>query len=92
MKAFNLKVISFYTAIANLYREEDNREESPIKMELKSETLTEDITAMLNGLFLFYQKLTGDKESDVIDFTYMLNKLAVQRLMEVREAKNNGQN
>ena len=38
-------------------------------------------TALLAVRYV-YEVVTGDKESDLIDFTHILNKLAVQYIME----------
>lgn len=76
------KAMAFVTALTDVYRDEENRElEAFGKMEL-SEDATEDFTAMLVAMRLIYLRLTGDHEPDIIDFTHILNKLAVQYIME----------
>lgn len=76
------KAMAFITAITDVYRDEENREfEAFGKMEF-SEDATEDFTAMLVALKCIYAKLTGDHDTDIIDFTHILNKLAVQHVME----------
>lgn len=76
------KVMAFVTAITDVYRDEENRElEAFEKMEF-SDDVTEDFTAMLVAFQFIYSKITGDNHSDIIDFTHILNKLAVQYVME----------
>lgn len=75
------KAMAFITGITDVYRDEENRElEAFGKMEF-SEDATEDFTAMLVALKCIYAKLTGDHDTDIIDFTHILNKLAVQHIM-----------
>lgn len=77
------KVLAIATAISDVYRNEEDRELDSVcgKFEL-SENVTEDFTAMLCAMQFLYQNVTGDKESDLIDFTHILNKLAFQYLTE----------
>ena len=75
------KAMHFLTALADVYRDEDNRElDAFSKMEL-SDDFTEDVTAMLLAMKVFVDRITED-DGDIIDFTYMLNKLAVKYVME----------
>ena len=75
------KAMRFLTALADVYRDEDNRElEAFSKMELSGD-FTEDVTAMLLAMKVFVDRITRD-DGDIIDFTHMLNKLAVQYVME----------
>ena len=75
------KAMHFLTAFADVYRDEENRElEAFSKMEF-SDDFTEDVTAMLLAMKVFVGRITGD-DGDIIDFTYMLNKLVVQYVME----------
>ena len=75
------KAMHFLTAFADVYRDENNRElEAFSKMEF-SDDFTEDVTAMLLAMKVFVDRITGD-DGDIIDFTHMLNKLAVQYVME----------
>ena len=77
---FNEKIINFLTAITNTYRSEENQNFTQ-QMKLDNENLTEDFTAMVFALNMFFNKVTGE-EIDVLDFTHLLNKLAVQHLMD----------
>lgn len=76
------KAMAFVTAMSDVYRDEENRElESFGRMELPDD-VTDDFTAMLIAMKCIYAKLTGDNDSDIIDFTHLLNKLAIQYVME----------
>lgn len=81
----NEKIMNFITTITNAYRAEENQE--PVqKMQLTNDNLTEDFTAMVYALNMFFDEVTG-QEIDIIDFTHLLNKLVVQNLLENREVE-----
>lgn len=81
------KALHFVAAISDVYRDEESRElESFSKLELSTDDMTDDITAMLVAFQFVVQQLTG-YDGDLIDFTHILNKLAVQNLLEKRDAK-----
>lgn len=83
----NEKIMNFITTITNAYRAEENR--NPVqKIELTNDNLTEDFTAMVYALNTFFNEVTG-QGIDIIDFTHLLNKLAVQNLLENREVNEN---
>ena len=84
---FEEKVINFIAIFINAYRDEENRE--PVqKMELNDDNLTEDFTAMVYALNMFFNKVTG-QGVDIIDFTHALNKLVVQHLLGRKEGGEN---
>ena len=80
---FEEKVINFIAVFINAYRDEENQEQVQ-KMELNDDNLTEDFTAMVYALNMFFDETTG-QEVDIIDFTHLLNKLVVQHLLEQKE-------
>lgn len=81
------KALHFLTAISDVYKDEENRElEAFSKLELTTDDMTDDITAMLVAFQFFVQQITG-YDCDLIDFTHILNKLAVQSFLEKRDAK-----
>lgn len=85
MKTTEQKAMQFLTALMDVYRDEDNRElDAFTKLELGGD-ITDDFTAMLLAMKVVIERLTGF-DGDIIDFTHMLNKLAVQYCME-----NNGE-
>lgn len=81
------KALHFVAAISDVYRDEESRElEVFSKLEPSTDDMTDDITAMLVAFQFVVQQLTG-YDGDLIDFTHILNKLAVQNLLEKRDAK-----
>lgn len=75
------KAAHFLVALRDVYCDEDNRElDAFSKLELGND-VTEDFTAMLLAMKCLAEKLIG-YDGDLIDFTHVLNKLAVQHIME----------
>lgn len=72
------KAALFNTMLKNAYRDEDNQEFVQ-KLELKESELTEDFTAMLQGYYFLYREITED-DIDLVGFTHLLNRLAIQYL------------
>lgn len=75
------KAIRFLTALMDVYRDEEKRELEVFSAMEFSDDVTEDFTAMLLAMKVLVEKITG-YDGDIIDFTHMLNKLAVQYVME----------
>ncbi len=75
------KAVQIFTALLDAYRDEDRRELNTFTKIKMSNDVTEDFTAMLLAMKVFVVKLTH-WDGDIIDFTHMLNKLAVQYVME----------
>lgn len=83
---FTNKVAQFCAALLDCYKDEEARESEAFpKIELGSE-LTDDLTAMLMAMSIICDKLTGD-EQDIIGYTHLLNRLAIQHVMEYRESE-----
>lgn len=83
------KTVRFYSALTDVYRDEDDREMTGMpKMELSTD-ITDDVTAMLLAMHMIVAQATGS-DDDLIDFTHRLNKLAFQHLMACHEGKNDG--
>lgn len=83
MESVKEKALQFLAALSDVYKDEENRElEAFGKMHL-SEDVAEDFTAMLIAMKCIFEQVVGDG-SDLIDFTHILNKLAVQHIMEVQ--------
>lgn len=81
------KALHFFAAISDVYKDEENRElETFSKLELPVDDANDDIIAMLIAFQFVVQRLTG-YGGDLIDFTHILNKLAVQNVLEERDAK-----
>ena len=75
------KALHFLSALADVYRDEEDRELVAFSKLDPSKDMTDDITAMLIGMHFVVEKLTGF-DGDLIDFTHILNKLAIQHIME----------
>lgn len=85
--SFEEKIMNCIQALINLYR--DDNDKLPVnKMEMTDESLTEDFTAMVYALNMFFDETTG-QEVDIIDFTHLLNKLVVQHLLEQKGGNEN---
>jgi hypothetical protein len=67
------------SALQNVYKDDEEREEVP-KVELVEDELTEDFTAILMAMLLIYQGLSDESE-DIVGFTHILNRLAIQSIM-----------
>lgn len=76
------KAMAFIMALTDVYRDEEYREHEAVRKMNLSEDVTEDFIAMLVAMQYIYTKLTGDNHSDIIDFTHILNKLAIHYVME----------
>ena len=81
MNKIEEKALRFLTALQDVYRDEENRELEAFDKMKFSEDVTEDFTAMLLALKVVFDMVCGD-ETDLIDFTHILNKMAVQYIME----------
>lgn len=79
MKKFEQKALAFTVGLQNAYKDEDEREQVQ-KLELTEGGLTEDFTAMLMAMSILYEQITGD-QTDLIGFTHILNRLAIQHVM-----------
>lgn len=44
---------------------------------------TEDFTAILVAMHYLYETMTGDEDEDLVGFTHILNRLAIQFTMEM---------
>ncbi len=73
------KTLVFYQNLCNVYKDEEEREETA-KLEMEG-SLTEDMTALLMAAYVLFRRLTGSEE-DLIGFTHILNRLAVQYCAE----------
>ena len=78
------KALQFAVALSDVYQDEENRELEAFSKLKMTDDATEDVTAMLLAMHLVCERLTG-YDGDLIDFTHVLNKLAVQHIMEGRE-------
>lgn len=82
---FKNKVVCFLTSLQNAYQDDEDKEDFP-RLDFKEEELTEDFTAMLVALFVLYTRITGE-DTDLIGFTNILNRLALQNVLNENEEK-----
>lgn len=82
------KAVRFLFGLSDVYRDEEDRQLFAFeKMEMNVEDITGDFIAMLLALFEMYGRIVDDDEIDLIDFTHILNKLAVQYIMEADDGE-----
>lgn len=86
LNAVEKKAYVFTHALLDMYKDKDSRKTLDMeKLEL-GQDFTQDLTAMLIALSTVYDVVTseyGDK--DLIEFTHLLNSLAVQYILDCRE-------
>ena len=85
MNDFERKVLTFYTMIANAYREQENMEQAVEKLVLRDGyDLNDDIAAMLSAMMIFVDKLVPNitEDMDLIGFTHFLNRVAIQHCFD----------
>lgn len=82
------KSLRFLVSLMDVYRDEENRELPAFDKLDMDDDLTEDFTAMLVALHVLFKQMTGS-DTDLIDFTHVLNKLAVQYIFGDREESTN---
>lgn len=81
MNRFSKKTVVFLTMLANAYRNEEEYETPIEKLSLSpNDDITEDITAMLTAMLMFYNNMcsANGEDMDLIGFTHLLNRLAIQ--------------
>jgi hypothetical protein len=81
MKKIERKVLCFLTALFDVYRDEENRELATFSKLDIGDDFTEDFTALLLAVSVLCEQLTG-YDGDLIDLIHMLNKLAIQHIMD----------
>lgn len=82
---FNHKILAFAASLSDAYKDDDERVgASAGKLELNEDELTDDFTAMIYAAWVLYKRITGD-EIDILEFTYVANRLVVQKLREEAE-------
>lgn len=76
MEEIEKKSFAMYTNLCNTYRDEEEKEETDRKEFCKD--FADDLTAALLALYIFYGRAVGDDDGDLIGFTHLLNRLAIQ--------------
>lgn len=91
MNDFAQKVLTFATALSDVYKDEDSRclqnvePLTTLRGETDTADVTEDFTAMLVAIKFLYADITDDTDTDLVGFTHMLNRLAIQHCIKNRE-------
>lgn len=86
MSDYEKKVLTFYTMLANAYRDPEDMEEAVEKLTLcKGCDFGDDIAAMLSAMMLLVDRLCPGttKDMDLIEFTHFLNRIAIQHCFDV---------
>lgn len=75
---FEHKVLSFLSALSYTYATEERREDLMVpSLELTEDDLTEDFTAMIWAMYMFYRKMCDDN-CDILDFLNVMTRLIFQ--------------
>lgn len=69
------KILVFLSNLCNSYKDEEDKD--PASIDFKPDEITEDFTAMLMAMYMQYKRMT-DSDDDLIGFTHLLNRLAMQ--------------
>lgn len=86
MSDFEKKTLTFYTMLANAYREPEDKEVAVEKLTLcKGYDFNDDIAAMLCAMMMLVDRLfpSKTKDMDLIGFTHFLNRIAIQNCFDV---------
>ena len=86
---FEDKILHFMVALSDVYKKEEEKERDHLApLELTEDDLTEDFTAMIYALWAFYKRITGS-DLDILEFTYIVNRLAALQLMRDNDVEVN---
>lgn len=71
------KYMNYFKALINCFREEEDR--LPLeKFEIEAGMdLTGDFLAMFQAIYALYCETVENKDIDILDFTYMINRMVV---------------
>ncbi len=73
------KTSIFLENIRNAYLEENEKEiTTTLSFPQPGDDYTEDVTSLLVAMHLFVQYMTNNDDDDLIGFTHLLNRLAIQ--------------
>ena len=75
------KAMHFLAALSDVYRHEDSRDLPAFSALEFGDDVTDDFTAMLVAMATIFDNVVG-YDGDLIDFTHVLNKMAVQYVMD----------
>lgn len=86
------KAAVFFAHLTNAYRDEENQD-CPMQLHVSDDgDFTSDLTAMLIAINFIFERVCPEaaKGMDMIDFTHMLNRLAIQFCYGEKGADANG--
>lgn len=84
------KIFHFLSALQDVYKEPEERESADIsRLKLSNDEITDDFFAIIQALFIFYQRITGDKSMDLLGFSHLLNRLVFQFTHVKEESEEN---
>lgn len=81
MDSFEKKTLTFYTMLCNAFRDEEDYETAIEKLSLNiGDDVLENLTAMLVAMKILCDRICPklSESGDLIDFTHILNRLAIQ--------------
>lgn len=76
------KAEQFLVALSDAYLEEEDRELCTFPALNPAEVSEDDFTAMLIAMKVLFEEVTGEEGYDLIGFTHLLNRFAIQHIME----------
>ena len=85
LKPFERKAYTFYTMLLNAYRDEDDVEPPMPKLDMQpGADIVDDLAAMTSAMLLFCSQVTPEtvENMDLIGFTHLLNRVAIQHVFE----------
>ena len=85
------KTRRFLCALSDVYRDEEDRKLATFSAIELSDDVTDDFTAMLLAMNRLFHWITDD-DGDLINFTHILNKLAIQHIMHKKDVSNDCEN
>ena len=73
------KVLHFLTALQDCYKDAEEKASTDLeKLELSNAEISDDFYAIIQAFFIFYKKITGDTDMDILGFSHLLNRLVFQ--------------
>lgn len=90
MEERDQKILAFYIALTDVYKDEEERDLSSIPAIKISDNgdVTEDFYCILRAIHIMLMKTTGNDDMDVLDAVAMLNRVAFRFLEQPQETQN----
>lgn len=89
MEERDQKILAFYIALTDVYRDEEDRDLSSVPaIEISDDgDVTEDVYCILRAVHIMLMKITGNYDMDVLDAVAILNRV-VFRFTKKEEESN----